>query len=823
MTPDNPSHLHGLTADEVIFQRKKNGTNQAIRVRAGWIEQLQQVLTEPMFVLLLITAVLYFFLGQTAEAIAMLIALLFVTGVAIFQHFRSQRAVQALRQLLRRQATVIRDGKQQQLPIEELVTEDIIVCVEGCVIPADATLLQTHDVSVQEAVLTGESAAVEKFPGDLILQGTTQLRGYGLARVVAVGKQTRLSGISSLVATAGKEPTPLQQRVSKLVRQMVVAGALAFVSVWIWHSRESGSILHGLLHGLTLAMSVLPEEIPVALSTFLALGAYRLMKKGIVAHHPQSVEALGSATVICLDKTGTLTQNRMELVKSLSWPDKIETDFRTNPVYSLLLHHGWLASEASPFDPMEQSIHQYHELTAGQQHIPALVSEFPLQGRFPVMTHIYRQPDESLLISCKGAAEGVLHRSSLPEDQRQQVLQQVSGYARQGYRVLAVGRGIWNKKELPDKAEDIPLQLLGLLVFHDPPVPDIKPLILRLQQAGLQVKMITGDHAETAKAIADETGIHSPCVTEESDWNGLSETELAQQMQQTNIFARISPEGKLRIINSLKSSGEVVAMTGDGVNDAPALRAAHIGIALGRKGTEVAHYAAGLILSKDDLSQLMDGIFIGRRLQENLSRAIRYIVSIHIPIILLVVLAPVFYWLSAGILMPVHIIFLELLMGPTCSLIYENEPIPAADLQQPTRWPANLLSGAALGISLGQGLGITIGCLIASYVTLKQGGGEEMVRTVLFLTLIFSNILLTLVNRSFHRSLWQTMQRKNNWIPVIIGISLILLAVVLFFPPLQHIFRLTLPTASLLGLSILAAAVSTLWFELFKAIRYRDR
>ena len=823
MMPDEQTSIRGLSAEEVIFQRNQNGTNQAISIRAGWLDQLKQVLTEPMFILLLITAVLYFFIGQTAEAIAMLIALLFVAGIAVFQHFRSQRAVQALRQLLRKQATVIREGQRQQVPIEELVTEDVIECVEGCVIPADARLLQTHDMSVQEAVLTGESAAVEKFPGDLILQGTTLLRGSGLARVTAVGKNTRLSGISLLVATAGKEPTPLQQRVSRLVRQMVIAGALAFVSVWIWHSRESGSILHGLLHGLTLAMSVLPEEIPVALSTFLALGAYRLMKKGIVAHHPQSVEALGSATVVCLDKTGTLTQNRMELVKSLSWPEETATDYRSKPEASELLRYAWLASEASPFDPMEQSIHHYHRLTAAKDEMPELVSEFPLQGRFPVMTHIYRLPDQQLLISCKGAAEGILRRSTLADEQRQQVLARLSAYARQGYRVLGVGKGIWPTKQLPDKAEDIPLEWLGLLVFHDPPVADMKPLIQRLQDAGLQVKMITGDYPETARAIATETGIHSESVGEESDWAKLTEPELVQQIQQTNIFARISPEGKLRIIEILKSSGQVVAMTGDGVNDAPALRAAHIGIALGRRGTEVAHHAAGLILSKDDLSQLMDGIYIGRRLQENLSRAIRYIVAIHIPIILLVVLAPAFYWLSAGILMPVHIIFLELLMGPTCSLIYENEPIPADDLQQPARWPANLLSGAALGISLLQGLGITIGCLITSYVTRQQGEGEEMVRTSLFLTLIFSNILLTLVNRSFHRSLWHTMKRKNNWIPVIIGISLILLAVILFFPPLQRIFQLTPPTPRLFGLSVLAAAVSTLWFELFKAIRYRPR
>lgn len=811
--------ISGLSDEEVLQQRALNGPNRTMRKKNLLFQSLLSVIEEPMFILLVLASCIYFFLREYSEAITMLAALFFVAGIDVFQNFRSQRAIKALSRITTGKAKVIRNASAVELPIEEVVTKDVVLCEEGAVVPADAAIISSNDLSINEAILTGEAVSVEKMAGETIFQGTLVVRGYCYATVTAVGKETTLAGIGALVSTVGTERTPLQLKVSRFVRTMVIVGSLAFAFVWIYNWVEAGSIFHGLLHGLTMAMSVLPEEIPVALSTFMALGAYRLLKEGVIARSPKAVETLGSATVICVDKTGTLTQNLMKVAHTFEISTGEEISFEDRPKASTTLEYAMWASEEMPFKPMEQSIHQYYsdlfEVDARRRF--KMVKEFPLSGMPPVMTHIYQDQTGQLIISCKGGLEGVLKLCALSDEKKSLALQKGRQYAANGLRVLGVARGMWKHPGYPEKQEEVDFEFLGIITFYDPPDPDIPKVINTFYKAGVDVKMITGDYPETAMAIAKQTGIKSGKMISGAELEAISDPELEKLVAEANIFARVTPELKLKVIEALKKKGEIVAMTGDGVNDAPALQAAHIGIAMGKKGTEVAKGAAGLVLSGDDLSKMTKAIYLGRRINENLSKAIRYIISIHIPIILLVGLLIFFGWLPAMLFSPIHVIFLELIMGPTCSIIYENEPIPDEDLLHPVNPKnRNLLNASQLFVTILQGLMITLGCLLAGYWTNQMGADETGIRTYIFTTLILSNVLLTLVNRSFTKSIFQTLRRKNHLIPVIITLSLLLLLVILYVPQPSQLFGVRALYPQEFPLIILIALFSTIWLEPFK-------
>lgn len=815
----NTTAPSGLNSEEVIQQRTLNGANKSIPSKNLFLENLLSVVIEPMFILLLAACCIYFILREYSEAFTMLGAILFVSGIDVFQNFRSQKAVKALSRITESKTKVIRNSITIEVESEDIVTKDIILCEEGTVVPADAVIISSNDFSVNESILTGESVSVEKIVGDTILQGTLVVRGYCHAEVKSVGLQTTLSGIGLLVSTTGKEKTPLQLKVSKFVKTTVLVGSIAFVFVWFYYWWESGNLLHGLLHGLTMAMSVLPEEIPVALSTFMALGAYRLLKHDVIARSPKTVETLGSATVICLDKTGTLTQNLMTVAHVFEMETNAELDYRTNPKKSVVLEYAMWASEESPFDPMEKSIHEHYTdlYLEDERKNFRMVKEFPLCGTPPVMTHIFQDETDKYIIGCKGGLEGVLKLCVLTEEQKEDILKRSVDYAKNGLRVLGVAKGIWDKSEYPEKQEQIAFEFLGIITFYDPPASNILKVIEGFYSAGIKVKMITGDYKETAIAIAKLTGIKTDYVLTGKELEKLEDVELKQVVSSTTIFARVSPEVKLRIINALKDSGEIVAMTGDGVNDAPALKSAHIGIAMGKRGTDVAKGAAGLILSQDDLSKMIEAIYLGRRINENLTKAIRYIISIHIPIILLVMLPIFFGWLPALLFTPIHVIFLELIMGPTCSIIYENEPTPENELKNPTNsTDTNLLRSSQLLLTVLQGIMITIGCVLIGFHGSLQNYDETKIRAFVFSTLILSNVFLTLINRSFTESIFKTIRRKNRLIPIIISISLLLLILILFVPALNKLFDIAPLTISELLIPVLIAFCSTFWIEPLK-------
>jgi Ca2+-transporting ATPase len=570
-------------------------------------------------------------------------------------------------------------------------------------------------------------------------------------------------------------------------------------------------------------MSVIPEEIPVAYSTFMALGAYHLYKKMVIARNPHRLESLGAASVICTDKTGTITENKMvpaEIyeLKSDSFFQLEAKGFQLNEVLEFAM---W-SSETEPFDPMEKAIHELYSRvnSADKRKDFIMLKEYPLEGEFPIMTHVFSNQTEKI-IAVKGSVEGVLKQSNLSDEEKAKFLEKANSLAAKGHRVLAVGKAEMDKKLLPEKQETFSFNLLGLISFYDPPKSNMKDVMAQFYKAGIRVLMITGDHPETAKSIANQIEMKDPDeVMIGTELMKLSDDELKEKVKSVSIYARMFPEAKLRIVEALKSNGEIVAMTGDGVNDAPALKAAHIGIAMGKRGSEVARNIATLVLADDDFSHMPEAIALGRRIYDNLKKAIRYIISIHIPIIMIVTLPLILFWKYTNLFLPIHVIFLELIMGPTCSIIYENEPIEPNTMARPPRdSKLSFFSFRELSISILQGCIITIACLSLGYYYIHHDYSEAMVRTIVYMTLIFSNLFLTLENRSFRYSIFTTIQYKNRLIPMILALSLIIPVLSLFVTPIRQIFEFEIPSLLVMFNCFAAAFIGVMWIEIYKYIR----
>jgi Ca2+-transporting ATPase len=815
--------MQGLSDTEVIRSRQLHGGNA---FQTGddrtFLHVLKDVFSEPMLILLLAACTIYFFMRQYNEGIIMLVSIFIVAGISFFQEYRSRNAIKALKKLSARKATLIRNGDTIHIATEDIVAGDILLLEEGENIAADGTVIASNDFSVNESVITGESFNVYKNnKDDNVYKGTLVASGSATIKVTAVGNKTMFGKIGQSLQEIKTEKTPLQKQVQTFVRNMVWFGVIAFLMVLSVNYYHSGNFMYGLLQGLTLAMSMLPEEIPVAFSAFQALGAFRLLHNNIIVKQPQFVETLGSATVICIDKTGTITQNKMNI--EFLYDAATKKVIRANEFKELpqeLVEYAMWASETNPFDAMEKAIHALYEKISAADIRPRFsqVHEYPISGNPPLMTHIFKDKNNAAIIAAKGAPEAILQQSNLSAQDLQNAEEQSILFAKRGYRVLGVGKTNWQEKNYPASQSEFTFEFLGLIAFNDPPKPNIKSTVKIFRDAGISVKMITGDYAETAVAIAKEIKL-SNCYEFVTGAEVMRFTpgELKKKVRSINIFARMYPEVKLKIIEALKESGEVVAMTGDGVNDTPALKAAHIGIAMGRRGTEAAKATASLVITDDDLGHMADAIALGRKIYDNLKKAIQYIVSIHIPIILIVTLPFLLAWKFPNLFTPVHVIFLELIMGPTCSIIYENEPAePGTMMRKPRMLFNTFLSVKQLRTSIVQGLMITIACLGTGYYFMQYHQSENFVRTTVFITLLFSNIFLTLVNRSFHYTVFTTLQYKNKLVPLIILITLIFIAIVLYIPAARNLFKLeALPPIRLLSCFILAF-LSTIWIEFFK-------
>ncbi len=823
--PSTLPQTPGLSTAEVATSRAAHGPNVLPdNAPTGLLATLKDVVTEPMFLLLLVACGVYVALGEVAEALTLGAALGVVAGISVYQARRSDAALGALRELTQPQAQVRRNGALATVPAADLVVGDAVCVAEGSRLPADGTVAEANDFSADEAILTGEAVPVAKAVGDAVFGGTSTASGSAWLTLTAVGAGTRLGLIGQSMAAITTEKTPLQRQVTQFVARMAWVGLGAFALVWGVNYAKSGDWVTALLFGLTLAMSILPEEIPVAFSSFMALGAARLSRLGVLTKQPQTVESLGSATVICTDKTGTLTQEGM-VVKQLydgATASLVPVPGPLSATAAPVLACARYASETEPFDPMEKAIvAAFAAADPAAAAAPApMRHEYPLAGTPPMMTHV-RQVAGQPLIAAKGAVEHVLAGCRPTPAVAAEVRRVAQELSAQGYRVLGVARGTQPGPDFPATQDEFAWEFLGLIALENPPKANAAAVVKAFTEAGIQVKMITGDFPETAQAIARQVGLPgADTLLTGQQVMGLAAADLQQQVTGTAVFARMFPEAKLKVVEALKANGEVVAMTGDGVNDGPALKAAHIGVAMGRRGTEVARQAASLVLVDDDLGGMVTAIAQGRRIYQNFKKAVFYVVSIHIPIVLTVAVPLLAGWKWENLFTPVHIIFLELVMGPTCSIAFENEPAEAGQMRQPPRpLTSTFLAGAELGRSLAQGLGIAAAVLGVYYYFMQQGAALPVVRTLTFATLVLSNIGLTLVNRSFTQSVLQTLRVPNRLLWLMLGLTLALLLVTQFVPAAQRLFGFAPVPLAALGWCALAALVGVGWVEGWKAGR----
>ena len=825
-----PENLKGLSDSEVKKAQQQYGDN-AIKgeQNSAWYSLLFDILKEPMTLILIAVSIIYVLVGDLGEAAFMFVAIVAVTGISFYQGSRNQKALQELEKLNEPLSSVIRNGRLVEIPTHEITIGDLCITEEGKMINADGNIVHSNDFSVNESALTGESMSVFKdIDHPEIYSGTLTVSGLAIFEVTAIGAETKLGKIGTSILSIKEEKSPLQLQIEKFVKGMAIIGIIVFAMVCGFNYFQTKDIVSSLLNGLTLAMSILPEEIPVAFTTFMALGSWKLLREGIIVKKSSVVETLGSTTVICSDKTGTITENSMKLnaiydAKMCTVFDEIQ--FNDVEISKIIQYAMW-SSEPVPFDPMEKTLHRVYEQTqVDERNQYQMFFEYPLSGKPPMMTHCFKNKDNQRIIAAKGAPEAILQVSNLSDQQKDHLRNVIRDFGTKGFRLLGVAKSTFNSNDFPKQQQDLPFELLGFVVFYDPPKKGINEVFEKIYNAGIKVKVITGDNAETTMSIANQAGIiHAEDSITGSEITQLSEKELLKAADEKVLFARMFPEAKLAVVKALKEDGEVVAMLGDGVNDGPALKAAHIGVAMGEKGTEIAKQAAQLILTNDDLGKLVIGIAAGRRIYTNLKKAVQYIISIHIPIILIVSLPLFLGWAFPQIFTPVHVIFLELVMGPTCSIVYENEPLEKNSMnEKPRPMTETFLNWKELSTSIIQGIIITLGLLFVYQYTYQLGGNEEKTRAMVFTTLIFSNVWLSLTNRSFYYSLWSSFKNKNNLMVGVTILTLLILFAILYIKPISLFFKVSSLNLKELGMAMLVAMLSVLWFEVYKWIKRRRK
>ena len=797
--------------------------------------------------LLVACGAIYLLLGSRQEALMLLGFVFVIMGITFVQERKTERALGALRDLSSPRALVIRGGQQNRIPGRDVVRGDIVVLVEGDRVPADAVLFQCTNMTVDEAALTGESVSVSKLASDgtqqnmgapggddlpFVFFGTLVVQGKGMAEVVRTGSDTAIGRIGKALSEIKQETTRLQNEVAQVVKRVSwISFALAGV-VALWYGAARGDWLHGFLTGITLAMALLPEELPVVLTVFLGLGAWRLSKEKVLTRHIPAIEMLGAATVLCVDKTGTLTQNKMALAQICVANEVFDTTGRDPTSLPEAFHEplefAVLASQRDPFDPMEMAIRESGlRLLANTEHLHSnwrLVNEYPLSRELLAMSRVWQSSDQmQYVIAAKGAPEAIIDLCHLDAKMAQGIINQVNALAEQGLRVLGVAKAAFKQQVLPDIQHDFSFQFLGLVALADPIRSMVPAAIEESHAAGLRVVMITGDYPATAMNIARQIGLEMPeAIITGPELNDLSDAELQKRIRTVNIFCRVVPEQKLRLVNAFKSNGNIVVMTGDGVNDAPALKSAHIGIAMGARGTDVARESAALVLLNDDFSSIVSAVKLGRRIFDNLQKAVSFTIAVHIPIAGLSLIPVMMGW--PIVLMPVHILFLELIINPVCSIVFEAEPEEAEVMKRPPRSPhARLFDREVLTSGFMQGSVLLVVVLAIFSFALNRGLDADEARALTFASLVLASIGLIFTNRSRSRSAFSTLQSRNValwWITAgaVIGLSLIL-----FLPALSELFSFGRLDITEVVFSLLAGLATFGLFEAFKLARMPRR
>lgn len=834
--------ITGLSEAEAAGRLKEEGYNELPSAqRRNVLAIAFEVVREPMFLLLVATGTVYLILGDFEEALMLLSFVFVIMGITFYQERKTERTLEALRDLSSPRALVIRDAQQKRIAGREVVRGDTLVLAEGDRVPADAVLLSSTNLSADESLLTGESVPVRKVSWDGVMElerpggddlpfvysGTLLVQGRGIARVVATGFRTEIGKIGRALRTVETEGSPLQNEIRRLVQSLAILGLSLCIVVVVAYGLTRENWLNGVLAGITLAMAMLPEEFPVVLTIFLALGAWRISQKRVLTRHVPAIETLGSATVLCVDKTGTLTLNQMTVERIFAAGEFCDVA-NGAPEYlpeafHKLVEFGILASQRDPFDPMEKALRQLGDnYLARTEHLHdnwTLVREYPLSRRLLALSHVWISPTgNEYVIAAKGAPEAIADMCHFDEAEMLKLSEHVGTMANDCLRVLAVARAYFEQEALPGEQHDFKFEFLGLVGLADPVRPNVSTAIEECYAAGIRVVMITGDYPGTAQNIARQIGLRpiDEFITG-PELDRMDDRELQRRVRTVNIFARVVPEQKLRLVNALKANGEIVAMTGDGVNDAPALKAAHIGIAMGGRGTDVAREAAALVLLDDDFESIVQSVRMGRRIFDNLRKAMAYIFAIHVPIAGMSLIPVLLKW--PLVLMPMHIVFLELIIDPACSIVFEAEPEEANVMNRPPRDPREpLFSRRIVGLSILQGLSILLIVLAVFAISLYREQDEFDARALTFTTLIIANLGLIFANRSWSRTFLGTLRSPNPALWWVTGGAVIFLGLVLYIPFLRELFRFSLLHPNDLAISIGAALVGVVWFEVFKLI-----
>ena len=841
---DSAEQAQGLSSAQAQARLARDGANELpVSQRKGLLRLIRDIASEPMFMLLVACGAIYMLLGDVHEALMLLGFVFVVMAITFVQQRRTERSLDALRELSTPKALVLRDGIAVRRAQRELVCGDMVLLAEGDRVSADMVLLQASNLSVDESMLTGESMPIDKRAAMAtesaldarskpdqgmafsVFAGTLVTRGSARGRVIATGPRSALGLIGQSLATLEPQTTPIQRETGTIVKQVAAVGMMLAATLTLAYGFSSGNRLNGLLAGLTLAMALLPEELPVVLTLFLGLGAWRLAREKVLARSIPAVELLGATTVLCVDKTGTLTSNRMVLRRI--WSPQASYDCLTDGASPLpealheVLEFAVLASHRQAFDPMESAIGDSgRKLLAATEHLHgdwSLIDDYPLTREMLAMSRVWQSPDRrDRLIAAKGAPEAIVDLCHLSREQRDGLMREVELLAADGLRVLGVALARFEAAELPPDQHDFAFEFMGLIAFEDPLRSDVPAAIASCRAAGIRVVMITGDHPATALAIARQAGLSSDDgIITGTELSTLSDAELDRRLAITQVFCRVLPEQKLRLVQAFRARGEVVAMTGDGVNDAPALKAADIGVAMGARGTDVAREAAALVLLNDDFGSLVTAVRYGRRVFANLRKAIAFLVAAHVPIVGLSILPLLFGW--PMLLMPVHILFLQLIIDPACSVVFEAEPLEAdAMIRPPRQAKARLFDRQVLVRGLWQGIGLLM--ILLGVFALARGwsGSDSMARATTFGAMVLSNLALISANRYWSRIALPGRGSTNVAFAWIAGATVAWLAIVLGVSQVSRLFSFERPSPGLMMLAVGAAGASLLWFEAIK-------
>lgn len=815
----------GLTSEEVIKLKKIYGKNEITSSKKDSpLIKIFHALCEPMFLLLIIAASIYFLLGEPQDGIIMLVFVFAVIAIDIFQEWKTDKTISALKKLSTPHITVLRDNKKVEISSLDLLPGDLMYIHEGIKIPADGLVLESNGLKVDESILTGESLPVYKTTShkestdywhqDYCYQGTLVISGTGLVKVDKIGSNTEYGQIGDSLKHIEEQKTPLQNQISSLVKTCSIIALILFLLVSLFtfislaNEPLKSRIISSILSGITLAMAMIPEEFPVVLTVFLGVGAWRLAKKKSLVKKLSSVETLGAISILCVDKTGTITKNKMTVAQLYPIIDE-----------SSLIKSAILCCEENPYDPMEKAIYKYaNNLNIKNifQNQGTKIKNYPFTDEHKMMASAW-QINNKIIITAKGSPESIIKISTLSKEEKESINKELTTMQNIGLRVIAVSSKEYPKdSNIPNDISKLKLNFIGLIGFIDPPKDNIKTYISTCKKAGIKVVMITGDNGITASAIASEVGIPSSKIITGEMLEKMSLEELQERVTDCAIFSRVLPKHKKKIITAYQNIGHIVAMTGDGVNDAAALKQANIGIAMGDKGSEVSTEAADLILLDDNFSTIVNTIENGRRIYDNIQKSIGYILTIHLPIAMSLLLTSII-----GInpnnfmLLPLHVVLLELIIDPTCSIIFEREPAESNIMTRPPRTiKEKLLDKSTLIKSLIQGLTIFLASFMTYLIYLKQD--PLLARTMAFTIIILSNIFLVEVNSSTNFAYQNIKHLLKDKVIITIHLIIIISLILINYTSIHTLLKLTTLNISSLLITILISFLSVYWYELVK-------